>query len=99
VPGLREDDPTKPRQEGDRMTPDERLDQIEAEFLVMCGACDAGLPMGCACSTRDPRNTMSDLVAALREVLALSEKQHEPDAWISGKTYRDAIDTRLGAAP
>ncbi len=49
------------------------LDAVKAEFLALCGSCDAGLPMACACSPRDFRGTMSDLVAeveALREALA-----------------------------
>lgn len=56
------------------------LPAIVTEFLQQCGPCDAGLPMGCACSKRDYRPTMSrlvDEVEALRkvrdDVLALAD--------------------------
>jgi hypothetical protein len=42
------------------------LAAIEAEFLVECGPCDYGLPMGCNCPERDYRSTMLDLVEEVR---------------------------------
>lgn len=38
------------------------LDAISAEFLKQCGPCDAGVPAACACSSRDYRPTMRNIV-------------------------------------
>jgi hypothetical protein len=50
------------------------LDAIEAEFLKQCPSCDFGLPAGCACSDRDHRPAMSDVVARVRELEGVVER-------------------------
>lgn len=35
--------------------------------VSLCGPCDGGLPMACTCATVDPRETISELIAAVRE--------------------------------
>lgn len=44
---------------------DERLRERAEAFLVQCGACDAGLPMGCACHDADPRPVIAELLDTL----------------------------------
>lgn len=39
------------------------LAAIKAEWLNVCGSCDAGLPMACSCPAGDPRGVIAALVA------------------------------------
>lgn len=43
-------------------TPEQRAEWA-AVWTAQCGPCDAGLPMGCACPTGDPRPVISALLA------------------------------------
>lgn len=62
-------------------TPDLGELRAKAEhFLVQCGACDAGLPMGCVCSPDDPRPVIADLLAEIATLTAQrdrAERRHE----------------------
>ena len=44
------------------------LDAVVGEFLQQCGPCDGGLSMGCTCSPRDFRGTMSALVDEVKRL-------------------------------
>jgi hypothetical protein len=44
---------------------------LRAEFDV-CGACDYGVPVGCSCSSRDPRAVISELCDEIDRLRAAS---------------------------
>lgn len=58
----------------------ELLERLMEEHASVCGACDAGLPMGCVCSA-DPRRGVVDLGVALRAVLELHRTADGGDLW------------------
>lgn len=44
------------------------LDAIARKWLSLCGACDAGLPMGCTCTGDDPRGLIQEMVSHLYQI-------------------------------
>ena len=71
---------------------EDRLAEIEARDLTVCGSCDAGLPMSCTCG--DPRASLALTVAAMRAVLAL---HHEYRVWNGGEDIT-SVDRRSTCA-
>lgn len=51
------------------------LEAIKAKWLGMCGACDAGLPMGCSCTGDDPRPVMLLLIEEIERLRAIGAER------------------------
>lgn len=65
--------------------------RVRAErLLVQCGSCDGGLPMGCACSTDDPR----PVIAALLDALAAVRREAEQKALTESADTWERLCTR-----
>lgn len=68
------------------------LGAIEAKWLQLCAACDAGLSMSCTCPDGDPRNVISNLVdevRSLRAQLTFADQIHPARAGTGSPTPAD----------
>lgn len=62
------------------------LDAIRTEWLVHCGACDAGLLISCTCSIRDHRPAMLALVNEVERLRGLVPEDDEDTVRVPRRT-------------